>query len=305
MRALVIGYGSIGERHARLLQDLNIDTGVVSQRAVRFPTAYSDIFKALELFEPQYIIIANKTSKHFDMLNELTNQQWKGKLLIEKPLFHKSYNSTFREIGNDIYVGYNLRFHPILQKLKHDLEDQKIISVIAYTGQYLPSWRPARNYKLSYSSNIEEGGGVLRDLSHELDYLTWMFGPWKRLCSIGGHYSSLDINGDDTFGITMETSQCPLIQVQINYLDRYGRRELIVVTDEHTYKADLVGGRYQCDDQIFEITVERDFTYIEQHKAILSDDRTYLCSFEEGVEVMRLIEAVEVSAQSKGWVENE
>lgn len=305
MRALVIGYGSIGERHARLLQNLNIDTGVLSQRAVRFPTAYSDISKALELFEPEYIIIANKTSKHFDILNELKNQQWKGKVLVEKPLFHRSYNSAFREIGTDIYVGYNLRFHPILQKLRQDLENQKIISVIAYTGQYLPSWRPARDYKLSYSSNIEEGGGVLRDLSHELDYLTWMFGSWKRLCSIGGHYSSLDINGEDTFGITMETSQCPLLQVQINYLDRHGRRELIVVTDEHTFKVDLVNGKYQCDDQIINIKVERDFTYIEQHKAILSSNRTYLCSYEEGVEVMRLIEAIEISAQSKGWVENE
>lgn len=305
MRALVIGYGSIGERHARLLQNLNIDTGVVSERAVRFPTAYSDISKALELFNPEYIIIANKTSRHFDVLNELLNQRWKGKVLVEKPLFHRSYKSNSSNIGNDIYVGYNLRFHPILQRLKQDIENEKVISVMAYTGQYLPTWRPARDYKLSYSSNIEEGGGVLRDLSHELDYLTWIFGKWTRLCSIGGHYSSLEITGEDSFGVTMETSKCPLIQLQINYLDRLGRRELIVVTDEHTYKADLVNGKYHYDDQSFDMRVDRDFTYIEQHKAVLNDSHTYLCSYEEGVEVLRLIEAIEASSLIKGWVENE
>lgn len=301
MRALVIGYGSIGERHARLLQNLNVETGVVSQRTVSFPTVFSDTPEALDVFKPEYVVVANKTNEHADTLRMILNNQWKGKVLIEKPVF-QNRNNNFNNYRSDIFVGYNLRFHPILQKLKRAIEGQLIISVMAYTGQYLPSWRPNRDYKLSYSSKKEEGGGVLRDLSHELDYLIWMFGKWERLSAIGGRYSSLVINGEDTYGIILSTESCPIVQLQINYLDRLGRREIVVVTDEHTYKVDLINGIYQCDDEIQNIEAERDFTYIEQHKAVLNNDYDNLCTIEEGIGVVELIESIEHSVQIKGWV---
>lgn len=301
MRALVIGYGSIGERHARLLQNLNVETGVVSQRTVSFPTVFSDVPMALDLFQPEYVVIANKTNEHSDTLRTILNSQWKGKVLIEKPVF-QNRNTNLNIFRDDIFVGYNLRFHPILQTLKREISEQNIISVMAYTGQYLPLWRPNRSYKLSYSSKKEEGGGVLRDLSHELDYLTWMFGEWKRLSAIGGKFSSLEINGEDTYGIILSTDRCPIVQLQINYLDRLGRREIVVVTDEHTYKADLIKGIYQCDDEIRQIKTEKDFTYIEQHRAVLNNDYDNLCTIEEGIGVVELIESIEHSVQIKGWV---
>lgn len=304
MRALVIGYGSIGERHARLLQNLNVETGVVSQRTVSFPTVFSDIPRALELFKPEYVVIANRTNEHADSLRMVLNNQWKGKVLIEKPVFQNRMNNL--DISrSDIFVGYNLRFHPILQKLKREIEGQLIISVMAYTGQYLPSWRPNRDYKLSYSSKKEQGGGVLRDLSHELDYLIWIFGEWTRLSAIGGKFSSLDINGEDTFGIILSTESCPIVQLQINYLDRVGRREIVVVTDEHTYKVDLINGIYQCDDEIQNIDAERDYTYIEQHRAVLNNDYDNLCTLEEGIGVVELIESIEQSVQIKGWINHD
>ncbi|MNP31805.1 hypothetical protein D3C76_1249490 [compost metagenome] len=94
------------------------------------------------------------------------------------------------------------------------------------------------------------------------------------------------------------------MQLQINYLDRLGRRELVVVTDTHTYKADLVKGIFQCDAKIQQINTERDFTYIEQHKAVLNSDYSSLCSFNEGVEIVDLVENIEQSAQTKRWIYN-
>ena len=38
-----------------------------------------------------------------------------------------------------------------------------------------------RNYKLSYSSSKNKGGGALLDLSHELDYVQWLFGKISKI----------------------------------------------------------------------------------------------------------------------------
>ncbi|KWX88722.1 oxidoreductase, partial [Paenibacillus riograndensis] len=155
MRAIVIGYGSIGQRHVRLLQSLNIETAVVSQRKVDFPTVFSNIAEAINIFNPQYIVISNKTNEHFETVAYLLSNHWSGKTLVEKPLFHRNITTALDPAATEIFVGYNLRFHPILQKLKQDLSGKKIVSVMVYTGQYLPSWRPERDYTLSYSARQE------------------------------------------------------------------------------------------------------------------------------------------------------
>ncbi|KWX85125.1 hypothetical protein AMQ83_26620, partial [Paenibacillus riograndensis] len=135
-------------------------------------------------------------------------------------------------------------------------------------------------------------------------YITWLFGDWVRLCAIGGHFSSLSISGADTVGVIMETQKSPLIQLQINYLDHLGRRELIVVTDECTYKADLVSGTYHCNGESELFRVNRDFTYLEQHKAVINNEFSNLCSFTQGIDIVQMIDYIEESVRIRGWVDN-
>ena len=68
----------------------------------------------------------------------------------------------------------------------------------------MPDWRKGRNYHESYSVNVHKGGGVLRDLSHEIDYLMWMFGCVKEIISLGGHYSNLEGDSDDIYKIILK-----------------------------------------------------------------------------------------------------
>lgn len=287
-------------RHARLLTELGQRTAVVSSRDVDFPLRFDTLKAALAEHAPDYVVIANATNLHYDTLTTLRSQGYSGLVLVEKPLFDR-YQPLPEGTGETL-VGYNLRFHPVIQRLAQRLRSERILSVQAYAGQYLPGWRPATDYRESYSADATRGGGVLRDLSHELDYLGWLLGGWTRVSALGGHLSSLEITSDDIFTLLMSTPGCPAVTLQLNYLDRPGRRLLVINTDQHTIEADLVAGTLQVDGEREHFKSERDNTYRAMHEAALSTDRTTLCSLSEGLSTMKLIEAAEQAASRGEWV---
>ncbi len=301
MNALVIGYGSIGKRHTRLLMNIGSKVSVVSQQKIAGIMTYSGIAQALKKDLPDYIIIANDTASHFDSLLELINAGYKGMALIEKPLFHK-LQMVPKHSFDRFFVGYNLRFHPILQKLKIFLKGERILSIHAYAGQYLPQWRKMQDYRQSYSADIQRGGGVLRDLSHELDYVNWLCDGWKKLIATGGHFSQLDINSDDIFSLLLETKRCSNASIHLNYLDRHARREMIIHTDKHTITADIINNRLQINENVSFFPIDKDATYRLQHTAILTGHVQHLCTVDEGIDVLRMIEAAEESTIRRKWI---
>lgn len=313
MNSLIIGYGSIGSRHAKILTDLGNRVAILSKRQIDYPQVYNSIANALNDFKPEYIIVANETSKHLDTLLELTQHSFSGIVLVEKPLFD-SFNAV-KQINalsqfsmtkfKHLFVAYNLRFHPIIQKLKSVLINEKVISLSIYVGQYLPDWRPNTDYRQQYSAKKELGGGVLRDLSHELDYLYWLFGDWVRLIALGGHYSNLEITSDDIFNIMIEMKDIPIVNLQMNYLDRFSRREIIINTDSHTYKADLVNNQLYIDKQQYCFPNNRDLTYKLMHESILAKNFADICSLDDGIKIMKIIEAAEQSVKQGKWIYNE
>lgn len=300
MSALVIGYGSIGGRHARLLTELGCRVSVVSSRAVDFPVVFHELDEALATERPDYVVIANATSQHHATLSRLASAGYAGRVLVEKPLFEDVHAMPPNAFA-DVRVAYNLRFHPVIRRLKALLDGEKVLSVQVYAGQYLPEWRPGTDYRASYSASAEKGGGVLRDLSHELDYLGWMLGGWKRVCALGGHFSPLEISSDDVYALMLTTPACPVVTVQMNYLDRQGRRSILVNTERHTLEADLVEGAITLDKAAETFQVERDTSYREMHRELLAAGGT-ACTLEEGMSTMRLIAAAEQSAKNMEWV---
>jgi len=302
MKVIVIGYGSIGSRHASVLTELGCRVALVSRRNIDFDLSYSSLKEALVEEQPEYVIIANQTSEHFETLKTLTELGFEGTILIEKPLFQFA-RPLSNSWGDNIFVAYNLRFHPLIQKLNDFLKSENIISILAYVGQYLPEWRPQQNYRMHYSAKKEEGGGVLRDLSHELDYLNWICGGWQTITAIGGHYSHLEIDSDDSFSIMMTTERCPSVMIQMNYLDRISQRKIVVNTDLHTINVDFIKGTFQVDAEIDQVKVERNDTYLAQHQSILDHQFEKLCTLAEGMDIMKMIHAIEDSAYTnqKRW----
>lgn len=291
MKACVIGYGSIGKRHCQILKEKGVEVLVVSRHSTETSAFYPD-FPSCFAKNPDldYVIIANETSHHKKTLNEV-HTLFKGKILVEKPLFNQNTDNDLKDSEKRIFVAYNLRFHPIIQKIKEAIINTKVLSVHVYVGQYLPNWRPGTDYSLSYSAKEELGGGVLRDLSHELDYCHWLFGNWKNLFAIGGKFSELNISSDDTCSVIYSAERSPVVTINLNYLDHLIQREIIINTTEWSLKADLIKGTININNEITQFPVDRNQTYSALHKAMMNNQKD-ICTYKEGMKIMSMIDEI-------------
>jgi predicted dehydrogenase len=299
---LIVGYGSIGKRHESVLQQMGNRTFVVSGHHTEGGRFYATLDDALSEGPFDYIVIANRTCDHRENFDRILSFGYNGPLLIEKPVFDRA-GDVYKDDMPNTFVGYNLRFDPVVQALFRECRDKKILSFHGYVGQYLPDWRPGIDYRRSYSASRNAGGGVLRDLSHELDYICRIAGRWKRVCAIAGRFSALSIDAEDVVGLLLETEHCPLITLQLNYLDRKSRREVIVNLQDRTLKADIAGQCLWVDRNQTHYPSDRDHAYRQMHQQILeSGDVQDVCTFREGLETLELIEAAERSAVQNRWV---
>lgn len=296
----VVGAGSIGSRHQRILKQLGHKVSVVSANS---PDAdFRSMSDALERESFDYVVIASQTSQHVTDLSALINNRFNGRVLIEKPLFEKLHTLEDNNFSFAA-VGYNLRFHPAIVWLKDTLPKLgKLSSANFYVGQYLPTWRPDSDYRKSSSARDISGGGVLRDLSHELDLVQYLFGDWQQLTAVGGKFSDLEIATDDTFSILMTSTKCNAISVQLNYIDRIKQRYITINGNNGTVSIDLISNTAKFSDLDVKFSVNADDTYVAQHLAVISSDSQNTCSLSEALKVVETIQAIEKSAEKLKWI---
>jgi predicted dehydrogenase len=299
--ALVVGMGSIGRRHARVLGELGLDVAVVSRHGAEGHRTYPSLDRGLAKAHPGYVIVANETAAHSATLSNLIEAGFPGLVLVEKPLFERPLPLADHGFAA-LFVGYNLRFHPLLQEIARLVAGERVISAHVYVGQYLPEWRPDRDYRQTSSASRTAGGGVLRDLSHELDYLIWLFGSCRRLAALGGRFGELDINSDDVQGLLLAFERCPIVTAQLNYLDRQGARTLTLNTARTTIAADFRSGTLKIGGEEKRFDGSGDVTYLAQHRRALSNCHDGLCTAVEGAAVVELIAAAETAATTGHWV---
>jgi predicted dehydrogenase len=323
-RYLIVSLGSIGRRHLRNLRAIcpaaNIAVLRLSLRGepedielADFVT--SDIQEAVK-FGPQAAIIASPASAHEAVAVELARHGIH--LLIEKPLActAESANAIVnaaREAGIVCMVGYNLRFKRSLMKLREMLAAGTIgtvLSVRAEVGQYLPNWRPEQDYRTSVSARAELGGGALLELSHELDYLLWLFGMPDTVHCVMGRYSALEISTEDLVNLTMEyTDPRRLINVHMDFIQREVTRQCRFIGSEGTLIWDAVkdyiivtgsgpDSRPQIDGP-FDLDGNRAYLDELEHfiaavagGQVLATDRT------QGLRVLQIVDAARRSAHT-------
>lgn len=298
---VIVGYGSIGQRHADILSSMGHNVGVVSRRPVAHGFSFCDLAESLEKLDPEYVVVANQTNQHVLTLNDLAKLGYRGHVLVEKPIFSVNTSPPAHAFAS-LRIGYNLRYHPLIRRLRSELEGKQVCSYQAYVGQYLPNWRPNSDYRQSYSAHADQGGGVLLDLSHELDYTLWMLGEWKAVAARGGHVSDLEIDSADCFSLLIETERCQTTLIQMNYLDRRTRREIIVNTTESSFRVDLVSGQFELDSDTAKMPFDRNESFRAMHADILSNGGGDSATVEEALAVLALAEGAEKAAKMDSWV---
>ena len=234
MKLLVVGVGSIGRRHAINASEL-ANVGVVDVDPSKADevaneaggTSYgADLGRALE-WGPDGVIVAVPHKYHIKVAMQAV--QAGADVLIEKPIGHdldeaKEFIEYAESLGQNIYVVCNMRFHPAIQALYNSLQlIGKPLFARAHYGNYLPDMRPNVDYRNLYVADAEEGG-VLLDAIHELDYLSWMFGPIKQISADASHISSLEIDADDYAGMLLKHQSGVRSEVHLDYLRHAKRR---------------------------------------------------------------------------------
>lgn len=301
LQALVIGYGSIGARHAQALEDIGIKVAVASRRGTAGGRAvYATLREALADGPFDYAVVADETARHAETLDRLAAHNFAGRVLVEKPLFATpSPLPAHRFDGAG--VGYNLRFHPIVLALRRALAGRNAQMADFHVGQWLADWRPGRDATRTYSASRDGGGGALRDLSHELDLASWLFGPWTAVAALGGRLGTVTVDADDGWGILLACAGCPVITIHLDCLDRIGRRTITVQADGETFHADLVANTMTCGGTVETVATERNDSYRAMHLAMIGDARD-VCTLQEGRDVVDLIAAIERAARERRFI---
>jgi predicted dehydrogenase len=289
----LLGYGSIGKRHAENIAALKdqvvIVTGVVD---CPWPKAPS-IQELMVEHKPDLVLVCNETSLHEKSYRILRSLNSKIPLLIEKPLFDQIYEFDADPVA---FVAYCMRFHPLVRALKERMSSSKILLARFYVGQYLPSWRPGRNYSETYSAKKSQGGGVLRDLSHELDLAKYLLGNLSLKFSRSGKVSKLKIDSDDLFIGIFSSERCSDIAIEMNYLDRIHRRTLSVFTEDETIEVDFIKGTINTNQNVEVVSFDRNEMYLSMLDHMRREEYSEFATFEEGLEIVSLIAQAEANS---------
>ncbi len=291
MKVLVIGYGSIGQRHVKNFSSLGADVRVLSRRILEGISSYSSLEEALKVFNPTHVVIANETSEHGPTLHTL-REKTLAAVLVEKPLYAFLPKEPLRN-SNNVFVAYNLRFHPLVNKLKDALHGKKIVSWHAYVGQNLEKWRPGRDYTKVYSASKELGGGAIRDLSHEIDMFRYFTGASELKGAHGGHFSKLSSTADDHYSVLLSSDTCPHANIHMNCMDRIVQRFITAHTEDESFSIDLISGRWRTSSADENNSIDANTSYVDMARAFLSGSSSQLCTYQEAWETNALIEKAE------------
>lgn len=241
MKAIVVGFGSIGQRHVRNLLKFKDIEIIICTKRTRINLKNKNrikVFKSLEKSldeKPDIGFITNETSLHIPTCIKLASRGID--LFIEKPLSNsdKEIKKMLKIVKNKkivTLIGCNLRFNPFIQKIKELISTNqigRIISVQVNCGTFLPDWHPYEDYRFSYAARKELGGGVILTVIHEIDYLYWFFGDVKEIFSISGKFSDLSLNVEDLSASLLRFKNNIIAELHLDYFQRPNSRSCKII----------------------------------------------------------------------------
>jgi predicted dehydrogenase len=320
MKIIFFGLGSIGKRHARLIKD-NFGYELYAFRSnhnseknqLGIPEIYN--LEEIDTIKPDIAFITNPTSEHISYALYCAK---KGiKLFIEKPLSNDQKN--IQELMNEVknkqlvaYTAYNLRFHPAIMWLKRYMEKKNeekkkdYFHVTVNTSSYLPSWRKNINHLNNYSAFRGLGGGAILDLSHEIDYLYYLFGNFKEIKVNSRKLSDVTVDSEDFADILLYFDCGMQGNVHINFFSRLLRREMIIDFSDETIIIDLINHNITIlkdkEKKVINFDLEIDDIYTAQLKYFFDniDNKQIMNNLEESVKIFDVILKIRDKVEWRG-----
>lgn len=327
MRIAVVGLGSIGRRHVRVLYRYYPTIEIIAVRSGRGGTVPEDALVTRHVRTPvdalehelAAAVVASPAPFHVDQALEFLRAG--VPVLIEKPIA-ASYTDARRLMDEPSIdplalsisaVGYVLRHQPAFDFVRDTVKSGRLgalrsARVIAHS--YLPSWRPDQDYKESVSARTDLGGGVLRELSHEVDYVLELLGRPINVIAWHGRRSDIEIDADDHGELMMKHAGDSLATISLDFAtEAPPRRDFSATFSKGALAWDLVGNVVRIEAKAEEpiqrvFPVERDEMFAAQLKDFLeaiAERKTPKCTISDGVDTMAIIDAAERSYVSHRW----
>jgi len=283
-KLLVVGCGSIGERHIRCLGscegvqvtpcDPRTERLQQMQELYETQPGLSDYAQA-NLDDFDAVLICTPSDQHIPQSRRAVEHNCH--VFVEKPISVNMEGvdelinaATERDLV--LQMGYTLRHHPLLQRAKALIEQGAIGDVYMadiHCGAYIGDARP--EYAKLYWAHRATGGGVLYDASHELDLINWLLGPVAEVACLAEHFMlDVDAEVDDGAVLAMRTESGVLVNMFCNDIQRNYKRGGQIVgaagTVEYSYDESRVS-LYDADTRQWthqQRQYERDDFYINQ-----------------------------------------
>jgi len=328
MKIAVIGAGSIGKRHIGNLITKGVspsDILIVDPRPDRLKQckAIFDTGKILETIDElasnlDAALICSPTSFHIKQAIAMAKRG--AHLFIEKPLAHDlsgidELNELIAKRKLKALIAYPFRFSEHGRKLKK-LVDEKVVGEPLYVygqfSEYLPDWHPWEDYRTFYMTKKNQGGGSLLDQSHIMDMAHWCFGRVKEVFGFNGKVSQLEGETDDFAEMQVRFDSGLVGTI---HQDMFGRKHTKYLEVKCT-QGNILWDVYQLSVEVFYGETKKSETYyfgrdhqimylneIEHFLQLLrGKEEESLCTLEEGIHGMKIIEAV-LRSQKSGRLE--
>lgn len=341
MKILMIGLGSIGQRHLRNIRRLYGEEPEILAYRVRGLTrtfsdtmqirenvsleeeyhikSFGDLTQAL-LEKPEIAFITNITKSHIPCA--LACAKAGCHLFLEKPISDSMEGiDELAEIALEknlkIFVGYQNRFHPGIKYLKQFLAQGSIgniLSVRSVVGERLVTMHTYEDYKETYMARKDMGGGVLlNQMVHELDYLQYLFGMPDSVYACGGINGNLGIDVEDNldaiYRYEAAGSSFP-VSVHADFYQSPPSRFIKVVGEKGHIVVDLLAATVMqaVGDEVKTISYE-DFTrndmFIEELRLFMecvTEGKTPAIPLEDGIKSLQMALAARKSIETGGVI---
>lgn len=323
---LVVGVGSIGERHVRCfaqtgraevrLVEINPELRRTIAERYAVERSYGSLDDALRE-PPEAAVIATPAPYHIAQATTLVRAG--AHVLIEKPLGtslegYEALESAVREREVVAGVAYVFRCHPLLRAVREALREGRFgrpVEVVSVSGQPFPLYRPA--YRTIYYNDRATGGGAIQDaLTHQINAAEWLVGPIDRLVADAAHQVLDGVSVEDTAHVLARHGGV-LASYSLNQHQAPNETTLTVVCERGVVRCELHAQRWRWavepggpwhDEPI--APVERDGPFVAQANSFLDaiEGRAPLpCPLAEGAQTLRVNLAALASLESRAWQE--